>query len=148
MRDSVFSTAFSGDQVGYHLGVRFGFEGHALFDELCLEACVVLDNAVVDDGNLAVKAYMGVGVLLCGGAVGGPAGVGDTDGSLYGIVFELRFQGADFTGSAYGGNFSMVDEGNSRAVVTAVFQFLQTAHEDGQGFTLTDIGDYSAHKNP
>ena len=70
--------------MGYHFGVRFRLEDNALFDELGLKACVVLDDAVVDNGNLSVKAYMGVGILFCGGAMGGPAGVGDSNVSLCG----------------------------------------------------------------
>ena len=134
--------------MGYYFGICFGFEGDALFNKFCLETGVVLDDAVMNDGNLAIKADVGVGILFCGGSVGGPAGVCDADVALYGGFLELRFQGANFTGCADGGDFPVVDKGDSRTVVSSVFQFLQTAHKNGKSFALTDVGDYSAHKNP
>ena len=42
----------------------------------------VVDDAVVDDGDLALGVQVRVGVHVGGGAVGGPAGVGDAGGAL------------------------------------------------------------------
>ena len=56
-------------------------EDDALGLELPLEGGVVLDDAVVDDGDGAVAAEVRVGVAVGGGAVRGPARVADADGS-------------------------------------------------------------------
>ena len=147
LEDSLFQVAVVvlGNQVGHHFGIRFGLEGDAFFDKFRLEARVVFDNAVVDDGNFPVKTHVGVGILFGRGTVGGPAGVGDTDVSLDGSFLELGFQGADFTGSTDGLDFPVVDKGYPRAVVATIFQLFKAAHENRKSFILTDIGDYSAH---
>ena len=64
-------------QVGHHLAVGLGREGHALAGELFLELQVILDDAVVDQGDLAVPADVGMGIHVVGLAVRGPAGVPD-----------------------------------------------------------------------
>ncbi|VXB65228.1 hypothetical protein ARTHRO9AX_180569 [Arthrobacter sp. 9AX] len=60
-----------------HLGVRFGEEGDALFDQLKLELGKVFDDAVVDHGEPAVVGQVRVRVPVRRPAVGGPAGVPD-----------------------------------------------------------------------
>ena len=47
--------------------------------ELPLEGGVVLDDAVVDDGDLAVAADVRMGIAVVGRAVRGPARVADAD---------------------------------------------------------------------
>ena len=49
----------------------------ALAHQVLLELHVVFDDAVVDQGDPAVLADMGVGVDVIGLPVGGPAGVAD-----------------------------------------------------------------------
>ena len=62
-------------KIDQHLGVGFGAEGIALGLEIGLELEIVLDDAVVDDGESAVVALVRVGVAHGGLAVGGPARV-------------------------------------------------------------------------
>ncbi len=64
-------------QLGHHLRVRVGGEVDALAHQVLLELHVVFDDAVVDQGDPAVLADMGVGVDVIGLPVGGPAGVAD-----------------------------------------------------------------------
>ena len=70
------------DEVGDDFGVGFGLELDSLGNEFCLEACVVFDDAVVDNRNFSVVAGVRVGVFFGGGAVGGPAGVGYAYGTF------------------------------------------------------------------
>ena len=74
------------DEVGDDFGVGFGDEFVALGGELGLEGEVVFDDAVVDDDEGAGAVAVGVGVLLGGAAVGGPAGVADAEGALDGVA--------------------------------------------------------------
>ena len=64
-------------EMGDDLSIGSGMKDEALFDESPLERAEVLDDAVVDDGHLAVAAKMRMGVGVARRAVGGPAGVAD-----------------------------------------------------------------------
>ena len=70
------------NQVGYDFGIGLRLEFNTFGDELRLEACVVFDNAVVDNRNLSVIACMRVCVCFGGGAMGGPARVGNANRTL------------------------------------------------------------------
>ena len=91
--------------MGDDFGVGFGLE----FDSFCLQLLfqdgVVLDNAVVDNRDVAVKALVRVCVFDGRGAVGGPAGVGDTDMTVERLVFQLVFEGCYLAGSTDRFNF-------------------------------------------
>ena len=69
-------------QLGHHLRVRVGGEVDALAHQVLLELQIVFDDAVVDDGDPAVLADVGVGVDVVGLPVGGPAGVADAQAPL------------------------------------------------------------------
>jgi len=58
-----------------NLGVRLGLEGVTLGYQLQLELGEVLDDAVVDQGQLAAVGQVRVRVLVRGAAVRSPAGV-------------------------------------------------------------------------
>ena len=121
----------SRDEMGDDFGICFGLELYAFGDEFRLEGRVVLDDAVVDDGNLAVEAHVRVRIRFGRCTVRCPAGVRDADGTADRMRLELVFKGAYFARSTDNFNLAVVDEGDSRAVVSAVFKFLESAHQDG-----------------
>jgi len=61
------------DEVGDHLGVGLRLEPVSFGEESVLDLQVVLDDPVVDHHQRAVAVGVGVGVLLRGTAVSGPA---------------------------------------------------------------------------
>ena len=132
--------------MGDDFGIGVGLELDAFADELGLQGGVVFDNAVVDDGEFPVKAHVGVGVGFGGGAVGCPAGMRDAYMSLDGRARQFVFKRLDFARSTNNVYLAVVNQGNARTVVTAVFQLFQAIDKDGKGFVLTDVGNYSAHK--
>ena len=67
------------DEVGQHLGVGRRLEGEATFLQLLAQAHVVLDDAVVNQGDVTRHGAMRVGVHLVGFAVSGPTGMGNAD---------------------------------------------------------------------
>src|SRR3974390_1561295 len=79
--------------MGNNFGVGLGGEFVALLDELLLQREVVLDNAVMNDDDLARAVAMRVRVFFAGAAMSGPAGVADTIGSVQRLaaydVFEV-----------------------------------------------------------
>ena len=88
------------DEVGDDLGVGLGDELVALGDELGLEGEVVLDDAVMHHDERAGAVAMGVGVLLGGAAVGGPAGVADAEGAGDGAGGDDGLEVAELAGGA------------------------------------------------
>ena len=77
--DAVDGAAGLLEEVGDDLGVGLGAEAVASATELLSEGVVVLDAAVVDDGDAAGAVEVGVRVELGGSADGGPTGVTDAD---------------------------------------------------------------------
>ena len=109
------------DQERDDLGVGLRPEDAAFAEEVGAQRFVVLDDAVVDDGDVARAVGVGMGVLERGPAVGGPAGVGDGGGAgvfevVAGEVGDLPRGLADVEGAA------SVKDGDARAVVAAVFE--------------------------
>ena len=88
------------DEVGDDLGVGLGDELVATGDEFGFEREVVLDDAVVDDDECAGAVAVGVGVLLRGAAVGGPAGVADAEGAGDGAGGDGGLKIAQLAGGA------------------------------------------------
>ena len=64
--------------------------------QAALELEVILDDAVVDEGNTAAAVGVGVGVVVGGRTVGGPAGVAEAQGAAGRGADELGGQAADF----------------------------------------------------
>ena len=109
------------DQEGDDLGVGLRAEDAAFAEKVGAQRLVVLDDAVVDDGDVARAVGVGMGVLERGPAVGSPAGVGDGGGAgvfevVAGEVGDLPRGLADVEGAA------SVKDGDARAVVAAVFE--------------------------
>ena len=77
-------------QVHRDLGVGVAGEFHALGLQLVAQARVVLDDAVVDDGDLAGGVAVRVRVAVGGAAVGGPAGVAQAGGAGQRLRRHLR----------------------------------------------------------
>ena len=65
------------DQVGDHLGVDVARKGVPLPRQFPLQLGVVLNDPVVNDGDLAVLIHVGVGVQVSWRTMGGPTRVGD-----------------------------------------------------------------------
>ena len=88
------------DEVGDDLGVGLGDELVAAGDEFGFEREVVLHDAVVHDDERAGAVAVGVGVLLGGAAVGGPAGVADAEGAGDGAGGDGGLKIAQLAGGA------------------------------------------------
>ena len=75
-RDEI-AVVMPADEVREHFGVGVRAEPHAGGLELVLERGEVLDDAVVDEGDVVGRVRVRVRVAVGGAAVGGPAGVAD-----------------------------------------------------------------------
>ena len=86
------------DQLHQRLGVGLGPELDPLSFEVGAHRGVILDDAVVDQGEAAGRVDMGVGVAVGGGPVGGPAGMGDADRAGDRLAVEPGFEVGDAPG--------------------------------------------------
>ena len=136
------------EQLRHDLGIRFGFEGHALRDQKFLELDIVFDDAVVDDGKLAVLADVGVGVDVVRRAVGRPAGMAHADGALH--IRAAVDEVAQCLEPAHGFfDLKLMPRRNDRdtgAVIAAVFQTGEAVEQNGGSLLAADVSNNTTHK--
>ena len=121
-------------QLGEHLGVRVALELIALVVELFFEHLVVLDDAIVNQGDVSTHADMRVRIGCGRLAVGSPTGMGDADMTCTVLVGSHSFQIAHLALCLVDIELVVIiDQRHAGAVVPAVFQLLQSLDEDGEG---------------
>ena len=140
-----------GQQLGSHLGVGLGGEADALREQLLLELVEVLDDAVVDHGELAVgPTAVRVRVLVGRATVRGPAGVPDAGrgrGDL--LSLEGRPEVLQLARSLLGEDLVTGDERDARGVISAVLKAREAFHDNVQGTGTRvgpDVSNDSAHE--
>ncbi len=120
-----------------HLGVGVGDELEAVGQQFRLELRIVLDDAVVDDGQSARIGEVRVGVLVGGAAVGGPAGVADAgQGPRQRRGGEFLDQVGQFAGLLAGFDARRREHRHAGGVVSAVFEAPEALHDDVEGTVL------------
>ena len=85
------------NEVGNDLGVGFGHESVAFSDEGFLERKIVLDDAVVNDHDLAAAITVRMGVLFGGPAMSSPTSVADPVAAFTGILAKRFLQIAELS---------------------------------------------------
>ena len=134
------------DKMRQNFRVRAGVKRVTGFDEALLELIVVLDHAVVDDGDLAGLIEMRMGVFIAGRAVSRPASVADAD--VAGCGVRLNFTRDAFINLALlladdqGG---VIQNRHARAVVAAIFEATQCFQQNGRGRFFPEVSDDAAH---
>ena len=83
------------DQMREHFRVRLGLEGVPLHLEHLSQRAEVLDNAVVDDGDLVLAVDLRMRVALVGRAVGCPARMGYAHRAVNRIAVHDRLEHRD-----------------------------------------------------
>ncbi len=130
-----------------YLRVGLAAERVALAQQVGLELGEVLDDAVVDDGELVVVGEVRVGVGVRGTAVGRPARVADARHAVGKRVraevvsqhLQLARALAHLEGAV------AVDDGDARGVVAAVLQSGQAREQDGLARARAYVSDDSTH---
>ncbi len=115
-------------------------------DQARPERPVVLDDAVMDDGDPPRAVQVGMGVPIRGHPVGGPAGVGDPQGPVDRGVREVGFQLGDLALGLPDAQTPPVHHGQPRGVVAPVLQPLQAREEDLGRAVGADVADDAAHR--
>ena len=102
----------------------------------------------MDNGELVILGDMRMGVDVAWLSVRRPSGVGYSyaaaeimAGSDFLEIFYLPF------GLVYPHLTVVIDKGDSGAVITSVFESLQTLYQDWVSLSLTYVSYYSAHNS-
>ena len=114
------------NQVGDHLGVNVARKGVPLPCQLTLQFGVVLDDPVVDDGDLAVLIHVGVSVQVGWRTMGGPSCVGDpSDRAGWEFANDTFKIGEAARTLAHGDLAPRSRNGDPRGVIAAVLKEAQ-----------------------
>ena len=146
--DGVGEVALVGllDEVGDRLGVGLRGQRVAARLEAVAQLAEVLDDAVVDDRDLAGAVAVRVGVEVVRASVGGPARVGEADRRVRGPVGDGRLEVDQLAGALLDEQVTgVVDERDAGRVVAAVLEALEPLDEDGPRLPGTGVTDDAAH---
>ncbi len=133
------------DQVGEHLRVRFGHKGVALPLQHGAQRAEVLDDAVVNYGDLAMAIDVWMRVALIGLAMRRPAGVRDADGAVRGTAVHHGLELRDLAFCLAGVEALSVHRRDAGRIVAAVFEALEALDEQRAGDLGPDVAYNSAH---
>ena len=134
------------DQVRDDFSIGFSGELVAFFDQLFLQAEIVLDDAVVHDDDLSRAVAMRMSVFFGGTSVRGPTSVANAVAAVERLEADGFFQIAQLAfGAAELQLVPVAGHGNSSRVVTAVLEPPQSLDDDRNHFLLTDIANNATH---
>ena len=133
------------DEVGQHLGVGLREETVALALEAVPEGGVVLDDAVVDQGDLAGLVQVGMGVDVAGQAMRGPAGVADAERPGDRVRLERLRQALDTADPFAHVQRAAANVQMPGGVVAAIFQPAQALDEQRRRLFLANVSNYATH---
>ena len=107
---------------------------------------VVLDDAVVDDGDLSLATEVRVGIHVVGGAVRGPSRVSDADRALGLMLAHVTGEVGHLPLPLFHPEGAIwFKGGDARAVVPAVFQTFEPIDQDGVSRLFAQVANDSAH---
>ena len=132
------------------LGIGLALKVMAAALQLLAQLGEVLDDAVVDDGDTTIAAGVRMGVDDRGLAVGSPASVADTAGSVAIDIGKLALQACNL---AHAANDIEVRrsalahlERNARGVIAAILHALKACDQDVLCNIRAGVADDSAHR--
>ncbi len=136
------------NEVDEHLGVSVTDKGVAVGFEAGAKGFVILDDAVVNHSEPSKPRSMRVGVDVIGRPVRGPSGVSDAHGAGRNFVANKGQKVLDLSFFLfYLDGICPIKNGNTSAVVSAVFESLQPFDENGEAVFITYVSNNTAHRN-
>ena len=106
---------------------------------------VVLDDAVMDDGQLSMERVVWVCIHIIRFTVGGPAGMSHPDFCVQGPTAEFVLQRRHLSLLFINLKAIAVQQRYARAVVAAVFKPLQPFYDERTRFPVPDVCYNAAH---
>ena len=134
------------DQMGDRLGVGLGGQGVAARLESVAQLAEVLDDAVVDDGDLAGAVAVRVRVQVVRASVRRPARVGEPDGGVRGPVGDGGLEVDQLAGALLDEQVAgIVHERDPGRVVATVLEPFEALDEDRTRLPGPGVADDAAH---
>ena len=136
-------------EMGDGLGVGLGVERMAGCLQLGTQLDEVLDDAVVDDGQLTGAVHVGVGVEVVGPTVRGPACMAQTRGRTRSVVDQRLAQDVDLARALLDEKVAALgDQRDAGRVVATVLETGEALHEHRRRLIVSDVSDDPAHVLP
>ena len=133
-------------QLHQHLRVRITHKRHALGLQLLLQVGIVLDDTVMDDGQVLRFRIMRMGVTARRFTVGCPTGVGNADGAADVLISTIFTKVVNLTFRLIHIQVAIaVDQRHACRVVTTILQTAQALNQNRKSLFLSDITYYSTH---
>src|SRR5487761_344843 len=128
-------------------GIRFGQKFVAFLNELLLQFEIILDDSVMHDDDFALAVAVGMGIFFRWASVSGPASVPDAVQTVERRQANRFLEISQFSGCPANVKLAvLLDHGDSRRVISSIFQTLEAVQDQGNHFLGSDVADYSAHK--
>src|SRR5262245_1220002 len=127
------------------LRVGLGDEGVPLPLQLAFQIEVVLDNAVVDDDNLASAVAVGMCVLFGGTSVRGPARMADAVVAGNRIGADDLLEVRQLAGTAPEADRAAANHRAAGRVVAAVLKLAESVDENRNDVLRSDVADDPTH---
>ena len=134
-----------GNQVREDFGIGVGFEFHAVLDERVFELGEVFDDAVMNDGDVAGRIEVRVGVGVGGSAVRGPARMADAEVARRRLGVDGFGEFGDPPGFLPQVQFRAGARDQSCRIVAAVFEPLEAVEQNRRGLASSRKTDNSTH---
>ena len=131
--------------MGHHLCIRLGYKGAAMLHQGGAQAFVIFDDAVVNDGDVALHVGVWMSVQVAGLAVGGPAGVADADAPVQRCAGQALLQVGQAAFGLHQADFPAVHHRDARAVIPAVLQAGKPLQQDGLRLLASNISNNTTH---
>src|SRR5690606_18811701 len=135
---------FARAEGGDGLGIGLGGEALAALLEFGAQRAVILDDAVVDDGNRA--DLMGMGVRFARGAMGRPAGVADAAPAADRLAHEQVRERDELAHRAPAVEPAVVDGGDPGAVIAAILEPLETLEDQRRRLVIAEDSHDATHQ--
>ena len=130
-----------------HLGVGVADKLHSLSQQLGLEVGIVLDDTVVNNGEIFRHGIVGMGIERRRLSMSGPTRVGYTHRAAYVLVFAVSDQIIYLSFRLVNIKTTVVvDQSDSSTVISSIFKPAQSFDKNRKGFFLSYISYYSTHK--
>ncbi len=133
------------DEMGENFRVRLRHKLVSLGQQAFLQKLVVLDDAVVDEGDLAGLVEVRVGIGIGRRAVRRPAGMADADFAFGGLFGKDGGQIVDATGLLAELELLVINDAEAGGIVTAVFEPAQAFEDDVLGGLPANVADDATH---
>ena len=133
------------EQMGNDFGVGFRDEFMAELLQLFLEVQVVLDDAVVDDDDLARAVQVRVGIFFRGPSVRRPARVPHAIKALERLRVDRLLEVHELARAPAAFDLPVSDDRHACRIVAAIFEAAESVNQDGNDFFRAEITDDSAH---